>query len=295
MALDPRDFEDRMPHPGIPSCWPHHLRDCLARPFDVRQILYTDLLARPRRALTKHLRTGSLLLAATRQCREAPGAFVAACIAGHKAVSAYDINYLFPLHFDGENSNLSSSLVLRLSELYGQQPTPRHIFAYVYAILYCPSFSRHYRDLLRRDFARIPFPRTPTIFSYFAARGEDLILLHLLQHPLLERTAVRLRDNILPTGNGRRTAARYDSSAERLHLDREDLCFEGISPQVWSFTIGGYHVLRLWLDARSHGRLTYSGLREFRSITEAIRLTLILQQEMCLAFEEISNDPIAFT
>jgi hypothetical protein len=40
---------------------------------------------------------GELSLVVARQCKEDPGALVTAWLVGHKAVSAYDVNTLFPL------------------------------------------------------------------------------------------------------------------------------------------------------------------------------------------------------
>ena len=44
----------------------------------------------------------SLGLVCQAQHKEEPGALVTDRIAGHKAVSAYDVNYLFPLYFDDD-------------------------------------------------------------------------------------------------------------------------------------------------------------------------------------------------
>ena len=82
-------------------------------------------------------------------------------IAGHKAVSAYDVNSVFPLYLRPENggaANVAPELSRRLAERYGRFPKPQEVLGYVYAMLYSPLYRKRYGVLLRRGFPRIQFP-----------------------------------------------------------------------------------------------------------------------------------------
>jgi len=228
----------------------------LVRPFDLRYVLYAEgFLERPRRALMSHLLGGTNVgLIVPRQHKEEPGALVTRWIAGHKVVSACDVSALFPLYLvDGSERrpNLAPGLGRRLGDLYGAEPEPEAILSCVYANLYSPFYRRHYRELLRRSFPRISFPREPKLFATLSALGRELIDLHLLQDP-------------------------------RLHRGRA----EEIEPEVWSYRIGGYRVLPQWLRARRGRALSPPETRRFRQITEALRLTLEAQAKI----EEVTGD-----
>src|SRR4051794_12487634 len=132
-----------------------------------------------------HMGGGANLgLIVARQCKEEPGAMVTRWIAGHKAVSAYDINSVFPLYLHPENdsaANIAPELSRRLAERYGRIPEPLEILAYVYAVLYSPLYRRRYRDLLKSGFPRIQFPLESRRFRRLAELGGELIALHLLE------------------------------------------------------------------------------------------------------------------
>ena len=230
----------------------------LARPFGVRYLLYDPRrLARPRVALMKPMLSGDNLgVVACRQCREEPGAFVTRWMPGHKAFSAYDGSSLFPLYLASRpphRANLSPTLCLHLAGLYGEVPSPEAILGYVYAVLWSPVYRARFRDLLRRDFPRVPFPRGDRLFAHLSRLGEELVALHLLRDPRLVRPAVRRVG---------------------------DRSFEGIAPEIWEVRIGGYPVLRSWLRTRAGRVLSAQEVLAFRRAATALALTSDVQRRI---------------
>jgi predicted helicase len=266
--------------------WRCKLTAYLARPFDVRHLLYApDRLARPRRALMAHMGGGANLgLIVARQCKEEPGATVTRWMAGHKAVSAYDVSSVFPLYLRPENggaANVAPELSWQLAERYGRIPEPSEILGYVYATLYNPCYRQRYQDLLRRGFPRIQFPQESGHFRRLAGLGGELIALHLLEDERLRASPVRfLGDGSQPLGTARKAVCDYRESEGRLYVNEHGLCFEGIEPDVWRFRVGGYQVLSHWLQARAGLVLSYHQNRDLRRIAEALRLTLGVQSEI---------------
>ncbi|HEV7508744.1 MAG TPA: type ISP restriction/modification enzyme [Thermoanaerobaculia bacterium] len=293
-GLDRRVFEERF---GLRENdrWRRCLTAYLARPFDVRHLLYApELLARPRRAVMAHMWTGANLgLIVARQCKEEPGAMVTRWIAGHKALSAYDVNSLFPLHLypqAGGFPNVAPELSRQLGEDYGAIPEASEILGYIYAVLYNPCYRKRYRELLRREFPRIQFSRDPNHFRRLAELGGELISLHLLEDDRLQQSSVRfLGDSGQPLGASRRKLCNYRESEGRVYVNEHGLRFEGIEPEVWAFRVGGYQVLSNWLQARAGHVLSSHQCREFRWTAEALRLTLRIQREIAGTDREMSG------
>jgi Predicted helicase len=59
--------------------------------------------------------------------------------------------------------------------------TPEHIFDYIYGVLHSPSYRERYKEFLKIDFPRIPYPENAEEFNRLAAIGEKLRKLHLMQ------------------------------------------------------------------------------------------------------------------
>jgi predicted helicase len=222
----------------------------LARPFDLRFVLYAEgFLERPRRGLMTHMMDGDNIgLVVTRQCKGEPGALVTRWIMGHKVLCPYDVSSLFPLYLGAgaaRRPNLTFGLREKLGHWYGTEPAPEEILGYVYAVLSSDSYRKRYRELLRRSFPRITFPRDQRLFAPVAALGRELIGLQLLQDA-------------------------------RLHGDFS----EHIEPSVWKIRIGGYAVLAQWLRARRCRDLRDTETLEMQRIGKALRLMLEAQSAL---------------
>jgi hypothetical protein len=214
-------------------------------------------------------------------------------------VSAYDINYLFPLWllpeedglFEGERpgrkANLAPALLRFLERLHGEEPEPETVLGYVYAVLYSPTYRERYAPLLRHDFPRIPFPRDRRLFQDLAALGTELIGLHLQRSPQTGSSLVSLgAGSGIP---GRRGFPRYLPSERRVILNETGQSFQGVEPAVWEYRIGGYQVLQRWLQARSGYRLTDDEIRAFCRTAAILRETLRLERRINALYVEAGD------
>ncbi|RLG35005.1 hypothetical protein DRN97_00920 [Methanosarcinales archaeon] len=85
--------------------WEDNFTKILYRPFDIREIYFHDSVVwRKRKEVMRHMMQENFGLITPKQFKEEPGAFVTRHINGHKTVSAYDINYLFPLYLYPDES-----------------------------------------------------------------------------------------------------------------------------------------------------------------------------------------------
>lgn len=281
------------------SAWRDKLTTLLYRPFDHRHLLYADyLVERPRRRIMRHLlETGTPALIAPRQCKEPFGALVTAGLAGHKAVSAADINSVFPLYLEPEGlfghrePNLAPGLLDQLGALHGALPTPEEVLAYVYALLYSPAYRSRYAGPLKRGFARVPFARNPAVFWQLARLGQELIDLHLERSPRLWPGLVRFCGAGDGTLGSEWQLRDYRPAERRVVVNAAGQAFEGIPPEVWDYRIGGTRVLPRWLAARAKRRLTLGEIDAFRRAATALHHTLELEKQLDGPALEAIRDP----
>jgi predicted helicase len=112
------------------------------------------------------------------------------------------------------------------------------VLAYIYAVLYSPTYRRVYAEALRSDFPRIPFVADGEVFRRMAELGRRLIDLHLLRSKDLDPPRVRFEGE----GDGQIQVVRYEPSSQRVYISRSQY-FEPVPLEVWEYQIGGYQVL----------------------------------------------------
>ncbi len=185
-----------------------HVVPVLYRPFDKRYTYYTGhsrgFICMPRQKVMRHMLAGpNVGIVTTRQCQQDWSAMVSKTIIGHKALTAYDINSLFPLYTyptDAEEGfslarepNLShdftgaaaASIGLDfISTGPGDLETtfgPEDVFHYIYSVLHSPEYRRRYADFLKSDFPRVPLTGDRSLFATLVKLGERLASLHLME------------------------------------------------------------------------------------------------------------------
>lgn len=284
----------------------------LYRPFDVRYTYYTGhsrgFHCMPRREVMQHMLTGKNLALIVPRRVEHMGdwqhAFVTQLISDHVAVSLKTIDYHFPLYlysdhqglFEGlkeENHqawvNLNPRLLSILKETYKDIQLPKEIFAYVYAVLFAPAYRAKYRELLRTDFPRIPFPTEARVFKELAALGSRLIDLHLLRSKELDPPLVRFDgagDNRVE--RARKKGFHYDTKESRVYINASQY-FAPIPSEVWEYCIGGYQVPAKWLKDREGRILKLEEVQTYCRIITALIITREIQCAIDEIYPEIEN------
>jgi very-short-patch-repair endonuclease len=64
--------------------------------------------------------------------------------------------------------------------------TPEAILDYIYAVLHSPSYREKYKEFLKIDFPRVPYPQDRESFDALVKLGGELRVLHLLESPKVE-------------------------------------------------------------------------------------------------------------
>ena len=165
---------------------------------------------------------------------------------------------------------------------------PEDVLGYFYAVLDSPTYQARYREFMKTDFPHIPITSDPQVFRDLAQMGLDLTALHLLdvkRAPQLQALITRYPisgSNLVEKGH-----PRYDEQHESVYISADDAkakkqgqYFEGVSPEVWNFDIGGYQVLSKWLKDRQGRQLTYYDFTHYQQMVVAITETIRLMAEI---------------
>ena len=217
----------------------------------------------------------------------------------HHTVSIKEVNYLFPLWLHPtadlldtaapeKRANLAPDFIAALTQAIGQTSTPEGTLAYLYAVLYTPSYRARYADFLKRDFPRIPLTTNCALFDAFVAIGTELIALHVMDKILPRITGFNM------AGNNEVVKVRYaagNDGAGRLHINDAQY-FEGVPQAVWDMHIGGYRVAEKWLKDRKGRMLSYDDLTHYQSVISALSRTLELQARLDAAVVTAGGWPL---
>ncbi|MFH1386358.1 MAG: type ISP restriction/modification enzyme [bacterium] len=245
------------------------------RPFD-RQYTYFDskLIWRPRiKLMTNFLKGHNLGLAVGRQ-GQAVGSMewnVAFVID-----SIVDLNcfyrggeQVFPLYIfkeDGSKSpNFKKEVLDEIEKSIGAV-SPENILDYIYAVLHSPAYRTKFKEFLKSDFPRVPYPNDAKTFKALAELGTELRSLHLLESPKV--------NNFITTypvaGTNATEKIAYKDGKVFINKDQ----YFGKVPEVaWHFYIGGYQPAQKWLKDRKGRTLTNSDIEHYQKIIVALTET----------------------
>ena len=157
--------------------------------------------------------------------------------------------YVFPLFIYEEDNgvdkcvpNLNPQIVRGINESLGEKVHLQELFDYIYAVLHSPSYRERYKEFLKIDFPRIPYPNNAETYHNLASKGAQLRHLHLMEH-LPSETGVTFP-----------VVGSMQVDCYRWHNDRvyinADQYFENVPESAWKFHIGGYQPAQKWLKDR---------------------------------------------
>lgn len=174
-----------------------------------------------------------------------------------------------------KKSNVREDIIKLLSSSYDQKITPEDIFYYIYAILYSNIYRQKYEEFLKIGFPKIPFTRDYKLFKQFSKLGKELVELHLLKSPLLNKVSSRFEGK----NGGLVKKPRYDKKEKRVYINEKQY-FTNVVPEVWNYYIGGYQVLYKWLKDRKDKYLSSEEINHYIKVIEALKQTIKTQQKI---------------
>ena len=149
---------------------------------------------------------------------------------------------------------------------------PQDLFDYIYAVLHSPSYRERYKEFLKIDFPRIPYPTDWEKFRDLAEKGEELRQLHLMED-LPNSTGVSF-----PVG-GTLQVDCYRWQDNRVYINEEQY-FEGVPESAWNFYIGGYQPAQKWLKDRKGMTLSFEDVKHYQGIIYVLQQTGEIMDEI---------------
>lgn len=174
-----------------------------------------------------------------------------------------------PDPFDGKDriENFTPSFRQFIDEKYGKRYKPEEILAYIYAVLYSPTYRNKYAEFLKRDFPRIPFVDKRKAFEKISELGRELIQAHLLNDiPSKPRVDVT-------KGSDQVETLAYNGAEERLYINKQQY-FAPVPEDVSTFYIGGYQVLEMYLKSRKERQLSLDEKENIISLIKVLSFTI---------------------
>lgn len=273
------------------------------RPFDNQYIYYdTKLVERSREKIMSHMRHKENLALLVGRQGQVCGNNMWNLVYIAKGIVDFNVFYrgggnVFPLYLYKENMGQEERIVNFNKEFYDKiakglnylpcyddnimvDPTseyngvlyPQDLFDYIYAVLHSPSYRERYKEFLKIDFPRIPYPTDWEKFRDLAEMGAELRELHLMED-IPSKTGV----SYPVAGSHQVDCYRWDNNRVYINADQY---FEGVPESAWNFYIGGYQPAQKWLKDRKGRVLGFEDLKHYEQIIYVLQQTERIMKEI---------------
>ena len=186
-------------------------------------------------------------------------------------------SYKFPLYIYNSNNlkipNFNKEVYNKIINHISSKIEPENILDYIYAVLYSSDYRKKYKEFLKINFPRIPYPKDEKHFFILAKFGSNLRLLHLLESPKVDKFITTYPI----TGNN--TVEKVDYSQNKVFINKTQY-FDGVIEPVWKFYIGSYQPVQKWLKDRKGRLLSKDDIAYYQRVIVAVNETLRLIQEI---------------
>ncbi len=190
--------------------------------------------------------------------------FVTRYITDKCIVSSLDNANIFPLYLftsDGSRTpNLDEVIVNKIENIVGKT-TPEDIFDYIYAALHSPDYREKYKEFLKIDFPRVPYPKNAESFITLVSFGKELRELHLL-----ESTRLKNLITTFPETGDSAINSKYPKYEDNKVYINEKQYFGNIPELAWNFYIGGYQPAQKWLKDRRERTLSNEDIEHYQKM-----------------------------
>ena len=269
------------------------------RPFDIQYIYYDEtLLGRPFYNVMKHFilqnNIGILCCKNYSTNKDFDRVFVTNTISDIH--SASDQTYCAPLYLYEDTSNqtsffdrsrkpnLNMDIVRELEQKLNLIFTPEKeakagtfapidILDYIYGVLHSNKYRNKYKEFLKIDFPRIPYPQNADYFFKIAELGKQLREIHLLESPIVNEFVTSY------SVGGDNEVVKPEYKDNKVYINKTQY-FDNVPEIAWNFYIGGYQPAQKWLKDRKGRILSYEDVMHYQKIIKALSETHTLMQQI---------------
>lgn len=272
------------------------------RPFDTRKIYYSsDMVDWGREKYMYNIITGdNLNLITARQSTDTNWSLVQ--ITENMIDNRFHFSYKgipsqFPLYLysvsDGQQTieeseertpNLKVEIVnqieqnLALTFTHEKETTentfaPIDILDYIYAVLHSPTYREKYKEFLKIDFPRVPYPKDQDTFWQLVKLGGEIRQIHLLESPTVEEYITQY------PMDGDNVVGKPKYKDGKVYIN-DTQYFDNVPQVAWEFYIGGYQPAQKWLKDRKGRKLEFDDILHYQKIIVALSETDRLMKEI---------------
>jgi predicted helicase len=270
-----------------------NIKNISYRPFDKRFIYYSKKMVDwGREEVMNNLILSNISLVCVKMGRDetAHNYFVSNSITDKSVTSSLDNSNVFPLYLYPENNiqqtidqnnerkpNLNIEIVNEIGTKLGltftiEKETAKGTFApidlldYIYAVLHSPTYREKYKEFLKIDFPRVPYPNDAETFWQLVALGSEIRQIHLLESQIVEKYITQYPidgDNVV-------TKPKYENGKVFIN---DTQYFDNVPEVAWTFFIGGYQPAQKWLKDRKERTLEFDDILHYQKIIVALTET----------------------
>ncbi|MGE4347901.1 MAG: type ISP restriction/modification enzyme, partial [Flavobacteriaceae bacterium] len=162
--------------------------------------------------------------------------------------------------------------------------TPLDVLDYIYAVLHSPTYREKYKEFLKIDFPRVPYPKDQDTFWQLVNLGGEIRQIHLLESPKVEQYITQYPidgDNVV----GKPKYVPIPKNEETGVLQgnvfiNDSQYFANVPLTAWKFYIGGYQPAQKWLKDRKGRKLEFDDILHYQKIIVALTETDRLMKEI---------------
>lgn len=273
--------------------WQKFVTECSYRPFDARWCYFDEAtIDRPRKELKNHVfGKDNICLGVGRQGLAVNDPSWSLVTISEKPIDANifrrgGIN-VFPLYLYPDTSdllaevtrtpNLNMKIVETIATKLGMSFTaekmdsqnsqtnfaPIDLLDYIYAVLHSPTYRETYKEFLKIDFPRVPYPANTTEFWQLVALGGELRQLHLLESSTIDQFITSY-----PEG-GSNLVDKPRVADGKVFINSTQY-FANVPAIAWEFYIGGYQPAQKWLKDRKGRTLDFEDILHYQKVIKAM-------------------------
>jgi predicted helicase len=207
----------------------------------------------------------------------------------YKGISSIFPLYLYPEAKDlfsaqTRTPNLNPDILRQITEGVGLKFTnekentdgtfaPIDVLDYIYAVLHSPTYRETYKEFLKIDFPRVPYPKDADTFWQLVQLGGALRQIHLLESPVVEKYITQYPED------GSNVVIKPVYQDGKVYIN-ESQYFNNVPEVAWNFYIGGYQPAQKWLKDRKERTLEFEDILHYQKIIVALFETDRIMKEI---------------
>lgn len=174
---------------------------------------------------------------------------------------------------------MAKSLKLRFTPESPEKADAANVFApidvldYIYAVLHSPTYRAKYKEFLKIDFPRVPYPKNAATFWDLVKLGGQLRAIHLLESAEVKQYITQYPQS------GDNLVTKIDYKDGKVSIN-DTQYFDKVPSVVWNFFIGGYQPAQKWLKDRKGRTLMVEDILHYQQIIVALNETARIMGEI---------------